>query len=237
MPESLFAPRRFRRSYLVACFAGALVLEGSLIGLAQIYAGNRSWDLPPVITELDTGPVLGEPVQELILPKEDPAPTPDQPTPPPEETPPPDDTPPPTEEPEMTMETPKPTVAPKPFHLNGGTPPPANAKRGDHPQQGVVGGVPHAEKTTGTPGAKALGPPLHLKVSQPPYPYQARAAHLTGSGRASATFDGSGHCINVIITQSAGSAVLDNNTVSFGKANWTGPPNQTIGVPITYRLQ
>ena len=78
MPESLFAPRRFRRSYLVACFAGALVLEGSLVGIAQIYAHNKSWDIAPVVTELDTGPVLGDPVQELILPKEDPAPTPDQ---------------------------------------------------------------------------------------------------------------------------------------------------------------
>ena len=117
MPESLFAPRRFRRSYLIACFVGALVLEGALVGIAEIYKHDKSWDIPPTITELDTGPVLGEPVQELILPKEDPAPTPDQPTPPPEETPPPEDTPPPTEEPDMTMETPKPTPNPKPFHL------------------------------------------------------------------------------------------------------------------------
>lgn len=237
MPESLFAPRRFRRSYLIGCFVGALVLEGSLVGIAEIYKHDKSWDNAPVITELDTGPVLGEPVQELILPKEDPIPTPEQPTPPPDDTPPPEDTPPPTEEPDMTMDTPKPTPAPKPFHLNGGTPPPANAKRGDHPQQGVVGGTASAAKTTGTPGAKALGPVAHVHLSNPPYPYQARAAHLTGSGYASATFDGSGHCTNVTITQSAGSGVLDNNTINYGKANWVGPPGQTIRVPITYRLQ
>ena len=209
-------------------------MEGSLIGIAQIYAGYKSWDVPVPITELDTGPVLGEPVQELILPNEVPEPTPEQPTPPPEETPPPDDTPPPDETPEMTLDTPKPTTSPKPFKLAGGTPPPANAKHGDHPQNGVVGGVPHAEKTTGTPGAKALGPPVHIKLSQPPYPPAARMAHLQGSGYASATFDASGHCTNVTITQSAGSGILDNNTVQFGKANWVGPPGQTLRVPITY---
>ncbi len=212
-------------------------MEASLLGIAQIYAGSRSWDIPVPITELDTGPVLGEPVQELILPNEAPEPTPEQPTPPPDETPPPDDTPPPDETPEMTLDTPKPTASPKPFKLAGGTPPPANAKHGPNPQNGVVGGVPHAEKTTGTPGAKALGPPAHVHLSNPPYPYQARAAHLTGSGYASATFDGSGHCVSVSVTQSAGSGILDNNTVSFGKANWVGPPNQTVRVPITYRLQ
>ena len=231
MPESLFAPRRFRRSYLIACFAGALILEGSLVGLAQIYAHNKSWDLPPVVTELDTGPVLGEPVQELILPKEDPAPTPDQPTPPPEETPPPDDTPPPTEEPDMTMDTPKPTAPPKSLRPSG-TPFPANAKRGDHPQMGVVGGVPHAEKTTGTPGAKALGAPVH--TPKPPYPYQARVAHLSGSGVCHVTFDGSGHVSSASMTSSIGSGLLDSNTVEFAKSNWTGPPNASRDVPITY---
>ncbi len=55
-------------------------------------------------------------------------------------------------------DTPKPN--PKPFKPSG-TPFPANAKHGDHPQMGVVGGVPHAEKTTGTPGAAHLGVKPH----------------------------------------------------------------------------
>lgn len=234
MPESLFAPRRFRRSYLITCFVGALVLEGSLVGIAQIYKHDKSWDNMPPITELDTGPVLGEQVQELILPKEDPIPTPEQPTPPPDETPPPDDTPPPTEEPDMTLDTPKPTASPKPFKLAGGTPPPANAKRGDHPQQGVVGGVPHAEKTTGTPGAKAIGVKPH--TPQPPYPFQAKAAHLTGSGVCRVTFDASGRVSSATMTSSIGSGVLDGNTTSYAKMNWTGTPNTTVNVPITYRM-
>ncbi len=114
-------------------------------------------------------------------------------------------------------DTPKPN--PKPFKP-AGTPFPANAKHGDHPQMGVVGGVPHAEKTTGTPGAAHLGVKPH--TPQPPYPYQARAAHLTGSGSVPVTFDGSGHASSVSVSQSVGSGILDNNTVQFAKANWTG---------------
>lgn len=196
MPESLFAPRRFRRSYLVYCFVGALCIEGSIVVAGQIFHQNKTYDLPPTITTVDADISLGEPVQELILPKEDPIPTPEnEPTPPPEETPPPEDTPPPEEEPEMTLDTPKPTPAPtvaikrappKP----AGTPFPANAKRGDVPQNGVVGGVPHAEKTAGTPGGKAIGVARH--TPQPPYPAQARAAHITGSGVCHISCDASG---------------------------------------------
>ena len=77
--------------------------------------------------------------------------------------------------------------------------------------------------------------PTHLP--NPPYPLQARAAHITGSGTARATFDASGHCSNVEIVQSAGSAILDMNTKSYGKANWVGPAGQTVTIPVTYRLQ
>ena len=37
----------------------------------------------------------------------------------------------------MDIATPKPDTPKPKFKLNGGTPPPANAKHGDHPQQGV----------------------------------------------------------------------------------------------------
>ncbi len=112
-----------------------------------------------------------------------------------------------------------------------GTPYPKDAKRGDHPQPGVVepGTAPHAEKTFGTPGGR-------LRVSRPPYPYQARAAHLQGSGSVHVVFDGSGHVSSAEIVQSVGSGILDNNTVSYAKANWTGPPNTSATAPITYRL-
>lgn len=237
MPESLFRPRRFRRSYLAACFAGAVLIEASMVGVAAIWPRQLSWKIPDQITEIDTGPVLGEPVQELILPKEDPVPTPEppEPTPPPEDTPEPD-TPPPTEEPEMSMDTPVPTPPPKkPAFTRPAGPAPSNAKRGDVPQNGVVGGVPKASKTTGTPGAARLG--VRKYTPKPPYPYQARKAHLTGSGVCHVTFDASGRVSSATMTQSIGSGILDSNTVSYARANWTGPPNGALDVPITYQLQ
>ena len=236
MPESLFAPRSFRRSYLFACFAGALVLEGSLIGIAQIYAGYKSWDIPVPITELDTGPVLGEPVQELILPNEVPEPTPEQPTPPPEETPPPEDTPPPDETPEMTLDTPKPTASPKPFKLAGGTPPPANAKHGPNPQNGVVGGVPHAEKTTGTPGSQSTrtDPRLHSQAAVSVG--RARLMKLSGNGRVNhVTFDASGPRIERHDDHlHRRGHRWTSNTVGFAKATGAAQPNGSANVPITY---
>lgn len=233
MPESLFARRPFRKGRLIAAVIGSVALHGSLVAMAMLHPFNKTWNVEIKETDLDTGPILGEQVQELVLPKDEPVPTPepDQPTPPPD-TPPPDDTP-PTDEPNMEIATPKPDT-PKVHLKPAGTPFPANAKRGDHPQMGVVGGVPHAEKTTGTPGAAHLGVKPH--TPQPPYPYQARAAHITGSGSVSVTFDGSGHASSVSISQSVGSAILDSNTVQFARANWTGTPNTHVTVPITYRL-
>jgi TonB family protein len=76
-----------------------------------------------------------------------------------------------------------------------------------------------------------------LHTSKPPYPYQARAARLQGSGSVRVVFDGSGHVSSAVIEQSVGSGILDSNTISYAKANWTGPPNTTTTVPITYRLQ
>ena len=95
----------------------------------------------------------------------------------------------------------------------------------------AFGPVPSAPPvTTSTPVQR-------LHFPHPAYPYQARAAHLTGSGFASASFDETGHCSSVTITQSCGSGMLDNNTVDFGESNWTGIPNTTARVPATYKLQ
>jgi TonB family protein len=232
--DSLFSQRPFRKRRLFFAFVMAILLEGSLVLVAAIWPAQKSWTIPPTVTQLDTGPVLGETVQELIAPKEEPVPTPDQaPTPPPEDTPPPDDTPPPTDDPDMEPPPPPKKEAPKP--ASKAIPP--NAKRGDHPQAGVVGGVPHAEKTTGTPGYAHLGSIAHWSHPKPPYPAQARMSHIEGSGSVRVTTDGSGNVVSAVIVQSVGSGLLDFNTTSFAKANWKGPPNSTVVVPITYRLQ
>jgi TonB family protein len=230
--DSLFSQRPFRKRRLFICGVVAILMEASLVGLAAIWPAQKSWNIPPTVTQLDTGPVLGEQVQELIAPKEEPVPTPDSaPTPPPEDTPPPDDTPPPTDDPSMEP-PPPPKKEEKP---RAAKPVPANAKRGEHPQEGVVGGVPHAEKTTGTPGFAHLGAQWH--TSKPPYPAQARMSHIEGSGAVRVTTDGSGKVASAVITQSVGSGLLDHNTTSYAEANWSGPPNSTTVVPITYHLQ
>ena len=139
----------------------------------------------------------------------------------------------------MTLDTPKPTPAPTvavkraPMRPTG-TPFPANAKRGDVPQMGVVGGVPHAEKTAGTPGGKAIGPARPPRTPKPPYPAQARMAKLQGSGVCHVTFDASGHVSSASMSQSIGTRILDDATTGYAKLNWTGTPNTSTNVPITY---
>ena len=62
----------------------------------------------------------------------------------------------------MTIATPKPTrQSRKPFKLAAARRPRPTPSAATIPQKGVVGGVPHAEKTTGTPGAAHLGSDVH----------------------------------------------------------------------------
>ena len=77
-------------------------------------------------------------------------------------------------------------------------------------------------------------PDLH--TPGPPYPLAARAASITGLGTCYVVFGSSGHVRRAMMTKSTGSAILDENTVSFARKNWTGQPNTAISVPIAYKL-
>ncbi len=207
-----------------------------MVGVASIWPQSKTSDVPPVITEVIDLP--SDPVQELILPDQAPEPTPEEPTPPPEETPPPEDTPPPDQEPEMTLDTPPPTPTPGPpkkptFVMPKVIPP--NAKRGPVPQNGVVGGVPSAARTSGPLPVKGGGT-WHCS-SKPIYPPQARAAHITGNGSVRLTTDASGRVTSASIGQSSGNGLLDFAATSHAKLNWSGPPNATTTVAFTFRLQ
>ena len=239
MPESLFMRRPPRRGRFVLVLIGSLAFHSCFVLIGQIFSRDNSWDVKEPPVELDLADKLGEPdVRELIV--ADTPPPEDQPTPPPEDTPPPDDTPPPTDDPDMAdpeqtppPDTPKPkTAPPKP---KTGTPAPANAKHGPVAQEGVVGGNPTGTKTTGKPGG--------LKVSNvgwrnptPPYPAQARMAHLQGSSSVHFTTDASGSVSSVVIVKSAGSAILDSNTQNYVKMNWKGPPNASKTVEFVYQM-
>ncbi len=218
---------------------GALLVHGTIVGGAALWPTQNSYVIPDLVVEMDLADKLGDPeVKELIV-ADVPTPPPDQPTPPPEDTPAPEDTPPPMEDQEIDVQAtpppPKKEVKPAPIKKPTGTPAPANAKRGPVAQEGVVGGNPAGTKTTGTPGGLKVGP-AGWKTPKPPYPYQARAAHVTGITGVRITTDASGNISSVAITKSSGSGILDSNATSYIRANWKGPPNASFSKEVEYRL-
>jgi TonB family protein len=77
-----------------------------------------------------------------------------------------------------------------------------------------------------------------LSAPRPAYPYEARRQHLTGSGIATLMIDQTtGRVRTVTMSQSTGSSILDNSTVS-GLRQWrfgAGTP-ASVRVPITFTL-
>jgi protein TonB len=219
-------------------FILALGVHGAIVVMGAIFERDVSWDVKEPPVELDLADKLGDPdVRELVV--ADTPPPEDQPTPPPD-TPPPDDTPPPQEDPDMadpeqTPPPPTPKPAAKPAAPKS-SPPPANAKHGPVAVEGVVGGNPAGTKATGNPGGLKVSS-VGWKTPHPPYPAQARMAHVTGSTSVRITTDASGTVTSVVITKSAGSAILDSNTQSYVKMNWKGPPNSTHDTEFVYQLQ
>ena len=67
--------------------------------------------------------------------------------------------------------------------------------------------------------------------------YPADAPNIKGDGRGTCqvVFDASGHVATVVMTKSIGLKILDEETISFARKNWTGKPNSTVSVPIEYR--
>ena len=235
-PPSLFRNRPIRRWQLALMVFGSLVVHGSLVGIGYAVWQPISKPLEIPVTEVDIQ--AGDPdVRELIVPMDAPTPPPDMPTPPPDMTPPPDDTPPPTEEPDME-EPDKPTPSPKPkteVKRYAATPAPPGAKRGEHPQAGVVGGNPNGTKATGIPGGGGSAT-KGWTTPTPIYPAAARASHIQGSTTVEVTTDASGNIASVTVIKSAGSPILDFNTKSYVKNNWKGPPSSTRTREFSYVL-
>lgn len=79
---------------------------------------------------------------------------------------------------------------------------------------------------------------LAISAPRPPYPYEARRQHATGSGVAVLSVDvSSGYVADVIMAQTTGNAVLDNATVSTFR-RWRFKPGtvKTVRTPITFEL-
>ena len=77
-----------------------------------------------------------------------------------------------------------------------------------------------------------------LNAPRPAYPYEARRQRTIGSGIAVLTIDSAtGDVIEVLMTQSTGSPILDNATITAFR-RWRFRPGtvSTVQTPITYAL-
>lgn len=192
-----------------ACLAGAVAIECAAIGVASLH---KEEEIPT-----DLGFTQQAPIDAVITE------IPPEPTPPPEEEPPPP--PPPPDEPtEFTIEEPTPPPRPK----DQPTPPPK----------------PRAKVTSSRIATAPKGPVSYssakanfISAPRPQYPYEARRSHATGSGKFLLHFDSGGSVTDVDVTQSTGSAILDQTSVSAFR-RWRCKPGvyTQVYVPITYNL-
>jgi periplasmic protein TonB len=139
----------------------------------------------------------------------------EQPTPPPEDIPVPEPPPMPEVKPEFVEET---------------TPPP----RMPHPMKAAPIRAP-GRGTASISSAKVSA----MYAPRPPYPYEARAHHITGSGVCVLSVDvASGNVTEAVMAKSIGSPILDDATVSAFK-RWRFRPNSVpprVKVPITFTM-
>ncbi len=227
--NSLFEPSPRRKRGLILTLSGSLLFHGSLIGVAAL------WPTHPVaekstVTVVDFGEP--EPPGDLLPP----AMPPNEP-----EAPPPllkivepvDDNPPPPVEPgadEMSLATPAPRVA---ASRTPSRPAASAAPLTVQAQRGVSTNRP----AVGTPGTGLSRAGGRWMTPRPAYPAPLRLAHVQGSGTVRITTDASGRVVNAAIVQSTGNALLDDHASRAAKNAWSGPPNATTAVPVTYRLQ
>lgn len=73
---------------------------------------------------------------------------------------------------------------------------------------------------------------------RPPYPYEARRAHSTGSGKFLLRFDANGAVVAVTVVQSTGNAMLDQISTSTFR-RWRCRPGgyREVYVPISFTFQ
>jgi protein TonB len=141
-------------------------------------------------------------------------------TPPPEEEPPPP--PPPPDEPTEFTVT-EPTPPPRP---SAAPPPKPRPKVAENKGTGYSGIANYSSAKTNWRSAP-----------HPTYPYEARRAKQTGSGRFLLTFDDSGNVTDVTAMQSTGSPILDQTSINTFM-RWKCQPGayHKVVVPITYTL-
>lgn len=193
-----------------ACLAGAVAIECAAIGVASLH---KEEEIPT-----DIGFTTNQPVDAVITE------IPPEPTPPPEEEPPPPPPPPPDEPTEFTIEEPTPPPRPK----DAPTP---------KPRAKVASTLPRSAAPSGPVSLVSARANL-TSAPRPPYPYEARRAHATGSGKFLLHFDSGGSVTDVDVTQSTGNAILDQVSVNTFR-RWRCKPGaySKVYVPITFTMQ
>jgi outer membrane biosynthesis protein TonB len=214
-----------------------------LLALGLVFVLSRHLKEPKEAIDLGIDVTLGDAVQELVVAQPSPEPPAalPAPSPPPQPEPmPPEPSPeapqPPMAKADFVEPKPQPKVTPKREHPKA-TPAraigaPSGARVGPIPQDGVVGGVTKADRTTGNLGGQTIG---NWRTPKPPYPRAALVAHIQGEGEVRIATDAAGNVKEVAVTRSV-APILDANTRSFALANWKGPPNSTRTVPVIYRI-
>ena len=88
-----------------------------------------------------------------------------------------------------------------------------------------------------TPTSLAAAKSLAISAPLPNYPYEARRAHVTGSGVCVVTVNtASGNVTSATMTESTGNAFLDKITIdTLGKWRFKPGTVSQVQVPITYR--
>ena len=191
-------------------FVGSLAAAVALELAAVAIASIHRAEPPPEEISMPSAPIDAV-ITEL----------PPESTPPPEEEPPPP--PPPPDEPtEFTIQ--EPTPPPRPPQA---PPPKPRPKVAENKGTGYSGVANYSSAKTGWSSAP-----------HPVYPYEARRAKQTGSGRFVITFDDSGNATDVTAAQSTGSPILDQTSINTFM-RWRCKPGfyKKVVVPITYTLQ
>jgi len=151
----------------------------------------------------------------------------------------------PTPEPSLEISTGAPTGTPSPK--------PAPAAEQTPTAEEVATPAPEPEKKIGekrhsTSGAKPTEPPvaglMSLSAAQaiavraplPEYPYQAKRAHMTGSGVCVMTVNtASGNVTNAMMAESTGDGILDYVTIhTFQRWRFKPGTVSQVRVPISY---
>lgn len=224
---SLFAPSPRRKRGLILTLSGSLLFHGSLIGVAALYYTPPTPESPTPVSLVDFVdlPTTGDPAPPATLPSE-PAP-------------------------ESTMPTLAETtdVSPPSVELNAddmmqATPVPRPATRTASSRPVTGPSVPHNTRAVGNGPANGTGTSGTHPGSagrwvtpRPAYPAALRMARVQGSGTVRVTTDTVGRVVGATVVKSTGNSRLDDNTCQAAKSEWSGPPNATTLVPISYQLQ